>query len=88
MQIPAHAAGIILLGVFGGFAGSAIDSITGSILQFSGWDNNLEKMVSKPGPNVHKICGNDILNNSQNNLLADCITSALCAALAVKCFCP
>jgi uncharacterized membrane protein len=87
VQARAHAAGIITLGLFAGFVGSAIDSLTGALLQFSGYDTELGKMVSRPGPNVHKICGRNIITNSQNNVLSACVTAALTSWVAVKWFC-
>ena len=85
--MPTHAASIILLGLFAGFGGSLIDSLTGRFLQFSGYDIDRDKNVSRPGPNVTRICGRPLLSNSQNNLLSASITSVLTALLAVKYFC-
>jgi uncharacterized membrane protein len=87
VQIPLHTWGILGLGLFAGFVGSVIDSLIGCTLQYSGFDSEKLKVVSKPGENVHKICGNDVLTNSQTNLVANSITAVLTAALAVFFFC-
>jgi len=73
---------IILIGTFGGFGGSLIDSFLGATLQYSGFDEKKKKVVSYPGPNVKHLCGFNILDNHLVNLLSAILTSILCGYLS------
>jgi uncharacterized membrane protein len=54
-----------------------IDSILGATLQYSAFDSEQKKVVSKPGPGRKHISGFDILDNHQVNFLSILITMAI-----------
>lgn len=85
MQSVCKPAVIASLGLFAGLAGSIIDSFLGALLQFSGYDSAEDRVVSRPGENVHAICGKDVLTNNQVNFVSASITAALTAGLASLC---
>ncbi len=51
--------------------GSVVDSVLGATLQYSGFDG--KRVVEHPGPSVRHICGRELLDNHQINLLASLI---------------
>jgi uncharacterized membrane protein len=83
-QVPHTTWRILVLGLFGGLGGSVIDSLLGATLQYSGYNEELDKMVNHPGPGVQKVSGVNLLTNNMVNLSSATITSALTALLAVK----
>jgi len=77
---------IIFIGFFGGFVGSALDSVLGSLFQFSGIDDQ-RKIVSHRGRKVKQISGTGKclscceLSNGQVNVAANTTTGILCGLL-------
>jgi uncharacterized membrane protein len=73
---------IVGLGLFGGLTGSLVDSVLGALLQFSGYNENEDAVVSQDGTGVHHISGINLLSNNQVNFLSATITAVLTAWLA------
>ena len=74
------------MGLFGGLFGSAVDSVLGATLQFSGYSEERDKVVNYPAPGVHKISGTHVLTNNQVNVVSASITAAVTAFLCVMFF--
>jgi len=68
---------LIVIATMSGFIGSFIDSIFGSILQYSGINVKTGKIVHTPGPNIKYINGSDLLDNHNVNLISSTITGVL-----------
>lgn len=79
---------VIALGTLGGFVGSVIDSVLGATLQYSGFDQKLQKVVNRPGDpeQVFQISGSNLLSNNQVNLVSASLTSLLVGRLALRIF--
>ncbi|NJR41790.1 MAG: DUF92 domain-containing protein [Akkermansiaceae bacterium] len=77
---------IIVVGLFGGFFGSLVDSLLGATLQFSGYSEERDKVVNYPGPGVHKISGTHILTNNQVNVVSASITAVVTALICIVLF--
>jgi len=79
---------IVVIGLFGGFFGSALDSVLGSLFQFSGIDGQ-RKIVNHRGRKVRQISGTGKclgcceLSNGQVNVVANTTTATLCGLLGV-----
>lgn len=73
---------LLIVGLFAGLAGSLVDSILGSLFQFSGLDVKQGKIVEMPGPSVEHICGLPLLDNNTVNLLSALITALLTPYIA------
>ncbi|GMH33852.1 hypothetical protein BSKO_01686 [Bryopsis sp. KO-2023] len=79
---------LIGLGVLGGFVGSVVDSLLGATVQYSGFDQKLQKVVNRPGDpeQVFQISGSNILSNNQVNLVSASLTALLIGRLTLRIF--
>eukprot|EP00469_Lotharella_globosa_P002409 CAMPEP_0167809990 /NCGR_PEP_ID=MMETSP0111_2-20121227/24120_1 /TAXON_ID=91324 /ORGANISM="Lotharella globosa, Strain CCCM811" /LENGTH=148 /DNA_ID=CAMNT_0007708475 /DNA_START=503 /DNA_END=949 /DNA_ORIENTATION=- len=73
---------IILLGACAGFLGSLVDSILGSLFQYSGWAASRQVIVQRPEKGAKHISGMDLLTNNQVNFLSAFATSVACGWFA------
>ena len=64
-----------------GAFGSAVDSLLGAALQFSGYCAERKCVVEAPGPTVTRICGTPLLSNHGVNFAAALCTAAAAAAI-------
>eukprot|EP01095_Lingulamoeba_sp_RSL-Kostka_P001799 TRINITY_DN125_c0_g1_i1.p1 TRINITY_DN125_c0_g1~~TRINITY_DN125_c0_g1_i1.p1 ORF type:complete len:355 (-),score=87.79 TRINITY_DN125_c0_g1_i1:108-1172(-) len=78
----------ILIGSFGGFFGSLLDSILGGTLQYSAFDEKKKKVIEIyheshliNDPSIKHITGFSILDNHQVNFISSLLTAFSCSLL-------
>lgn len=79
---PSNAASVIAFGAVAGVFGSLVDSVLGATIQYSGFCEERQKVVSTPGPTVTRISGSEFLSNSAVNLVSGVITAVVAAWLS------
>ncbi|KAG2501334.1 hypothetical protein HYH03_001125 [Edaphochlamys debaryana] len=77
---------LIPLGLVAGLVGSALDSLLGATVQFTGFDPKTQRIVGRPGPGVVHIAGKPWLDNNAVNALSASLTAVLTAYVALKSF--
>ncbi|GIL45896.1 hypothetical protein Vafri_3019 [Volvox africanus] len=77
---------LIPLGLMAGLFGSALDSLLGATLQYSGYNTLQGRVVSRPGADVVHISGMQLLDNNAVNAVSASLTAVLTALVALKSF--
>lgn len=68
---------LVVVGISGGLFGSAVDSVFGATLQYSGLDPERKVVVEVPAPGIQRISGRQILDNNTVNLAAGMVTAVV-----------
>jgi len=73
---------ILLLGTLSGFFGSLIDSLFGALFEYSGYNEQDNKVYSKPNSQLKHISGVRLLDGNMTNSLSILLTSVVAGVLA------
>nr|XP_033807827.1 transmembrane protein 19 isoform X1 [Geotrypetes seraphini] len=73
---------IVIYGAVAGLLGSIIDSYLGAIMQYSGFDENMGKVVNHQTNGARLISGKPILDNNAVNLFSSIIIALLLPGVA------
>mmetsp|Transcript_27780 Transcript_27780/g.57114 ORF Transcript_27780/g.57114 Transcript_27780/m.57114 type:complete len:126 (+) Transcript_27780:3-380(+) len=73
---------LTLVGFLGGLGGSLLDSLLGATVQATYYDNEQNKIVKRPGPNVNRVGGWSFLSNEMVNVMSTAMTALAAALLA------
>ncbi|XP_064198451.1 transmembrane protein 19-like isoform X2 [Anguilla rostrata] len=73
---------IVVYGGMAGLLGSMLDSVLGAIMQYSGYDESIGKVVNCESKTAKWICGKPILDNNAVNLFSSIIIALVLPGLA------
>ncbi|XP_062384239.1 transmembrane protein 19 [Sardina pilchardus] len=73
---------IVLYGGMAGLLGSGLDSLLGSEMQYSGYDESIGKVVNYESKTTKRICGKPILDNNAVNLFSSLLIALFLPGLA------
>lgn len=73
---------IVFIGGMAGLVGSLIDSLLGATVQYSGYSEEIKKVVNAPGIDVKHISGYNIIGNHAVNFISALLTSVLVLYIA------